>query len=165
MGATVPESAGLYFSWGNTDGHPKGGSYDFSSVNYSETSGASLTEDIPLSNDAAHVILGGKARIPTVEDLDELNQNCTHEWLAINGAFGLMLTSNLNGHQIFLPAAGAISRVTPDGYNTYGSYWTSKYENESRAYRLRFDSTHFDPQNDNSRYLGFTIRPIFDPNL
>ena len=67
LGATNVTDDGLYFSWGNTDGHAAGSGYNFSNDNYNASAGAELTGNITDTNDAAHVSKGGIWKMPTKE--------------------------------------------------------------------------------------------------
>lgn len=165
LGALVPESPGLYYSWGNLTGHPTGSGYVFDQQNYDSTPGGSITSDLTLSLDAAHSQLGSKWRIPTSADFIELVNNCTADWVSINGVNGYLLTSSLNGNSIFIPAAGFYPGATLQNNNLAGSYWAQGYVSELNAKRLFFSSTQINPQSNSERRDGFSIRPVFDPSL
>lgn len=104
LGATAPENAGMYFSWGNIDGHYAGAGYDFSSANYANTDGASLTGNIPLSQDAAYN-LWGDCQMPDWGAVAELVNNTTSVWTSENGVNGRRFTGT-NGKSIFFPVTG-----------------------------------------------------------
>ena len=63
-------------------------------------------EILDLSDDAAHVNMGGKWKMPTKNDLEELIDNTTYEVETINKVKGMMFTSDINGNQIFIPFGG-----------------------------------------------------------
>jgi hypothetical protein len=111
VGANRPEDDGLYFSWGNVDGHTGTDGYDFGSGNdgpYASTPGAELTGNIPANTtyDAAMHNMGAPCRLPTVSEFQELYNNCITEWTTQNGVNGRRLTSRINGNSLFFPAAG-----------------------------------------------------------
>ena len=87
VGANSPEQAGLYFAWGETTGYTaaqvKRGKRIFINKSYEAKK---IKEDLTLEQDAAHVCMGGKWRMPTVIEIDELIDNCTVTW-----------TTNYNG--------------------------------------------------------------------
>ena len=72
-------------------------------------------ETLQPADDAAHVNMGGAWRMPTYNynlsndqfegELVELLNNTTHEVKTINGVKGMMFTSKINGHQLFIPFA------------------------------------------------------------
>ena len=68
IGATSPTDAGLYFSWGNIDGHKWNDGHNFSETAYGSTSGHSIQTDLTLTQDAAHVYLGGTCRMPSKDE-------------------------------------------------------------------------------------------------
>ena len=162
MGATVPESAGLYFSWGNTDGHPAGAGYDFNQENYDETPAAAISENLTLEQDAARANLGAPWRMPSNAEFQELYDNCTYERTTLNGIYGILFTSNANGNTLFLPAAGNYNGTTLNYRGTRGIYWTSTYKSATHADVLIFNNTDMNPQDSGARRYGFSIRAVQD---
>ena len=65
IGAKSPEDFGLYFSWGNIEGHVMGSGYDFD--DYNETKGHELDGDIDIEHDAARFNMGEPWQMPTKE--------------------------------------------------------------------------------------------------
>ena len=104
--------------------------------------------------------------LPTKEDFQELYDNCTSEWTTINGNPGRMFTSKINGHQIFLPAAGWSwfdddeHGTTLDYRGAYGYYWSSSYYSATNAYGLDFNSEGVYPQDNGNRRYGFSVRAV-----
>ena len=135
LGASTPEDAGNYFAWGGTTTQD---SYtwstcpfvvsgtDWDSVKYSKYDGSPTTLE-PM-DDAASVNLGGKWRMPTEEEFNELisSDNSTIESITVNGINGVQITSKKTGSSIFLPAVGTYERTdTPVFFNDSGFYWSS----------------------------------------
>ena len=163
IGATTPYEHGLYFSWGNVEGHAEGSGYDFSDAVYAETAGASLTGNIPVNGtyDAARHNLGSPCRLPTVGEFQELNSNCTSEWTDEDGVAGRRFTSNINGNSIFFPASGLYNGTTLYYRGSYGLYWSSSYYSATYAYYLYFGSTYVNPANySHYRRYGFAARAV-----
>lgn len=160
LGATLPESPGVYFSWGNTEGHPVGAGYDFSQAVYNETPAAAITEDLSLVQDAARANLGAPWRMPTAAEYQELVDNCTSVWTSLNGMNGLLFTSNVNGKTLFFPAAGHFSGSSLILRGSSGYYWSSTYNSATYARSLDFNSSDVSPQYDGSRRFGFTVRAV-----
>ena len=164
VGAKEPWESGLYFSWGNVDGHAKGSWYNFSRTKYKSTPGASLTENIPVDAkyDAARANLGGSWRMPTKEEFKELYDNCTSEWTIQNGVNGIVFTSWINGNSAFFPVAGYYDEEILYLDNTNGHYWFSSLQSQTDAYNLAFGSWSIYPQNYCSRHYGFPVRVVLD---
>ena len=118
-------------------------------------------------DDAAHVKLGGKWRIPTSSEVDELiytryNSHYQWEWKSINGHNGWLVTYLVNNNSIFLPAAGFW-----DGTSyTAGSLvycWSSSLTTSS-SYRAWFMFLHSGSVSRDYllfRYFGLSIRPVY----
>ena len=158
----MPESTGLYFSWGNTDGHPAGAGYDFSQATYDETPAAAISEDLSLNEDAARANLGAPWRMPSESEFQELYDNCSSIWTTLNGVIGRLFTSNLNGNTLFMPAAGYYNGTLLTNRGSYGRYWSSTYSSATGARLLAFDNLNVNPQSSNGRRYGFSVRPVQD---
>ena len=135
MGAESPEEYGDYFAWGETE--PK---QSYNKDNYTYKSNP---ETLPLSADAANVNWGGKWRMPTKAEQDELRNHCTWEWTTLNGEKGYKVISKKNGNSIFLPAGYRYDSDLNDvGSNGY--YWSSSLStrNSGSACFLYFYSSN-----------------------
>jgi hypothetical protein len=108
VGATKPEEYGDYFAWGETE--PKE-VYDWSTY-------------FEVADDVAAVKWGGKWRMPTMAEQDELRTQCTWTWTSQNGVKGYRVTGT-NGNSIFLPAAGYRSGSSLYNTDSKGFYWSS----------------------------------------
>lgn len=160
IGAERPNDSGLYFSWGNTEGHADDG-YDFSQAVYDATPGAAITEDLSLSQDAARAILGAPWRMPTVEEFQELYDNCTYVWTTLNGVKGGLFTSNVNGNKLFFPAAGFYVGESLRDSGSVGLCWSSTYYSATNARALRFDGSEVNPRyNRIYRRYGLPVRAV-----
>ena len=162
VGASTPYEHGLYFSWGNVEGHAEGSGYDFSDAVYAQTAGAALTGNIAVGNtyDMARHNMGAPSRLPTSGEFQELVNNCTSEWTDEDGVAGRRFTSNINGNSIFFPASGLYNDTTLYNRGSSGYYWSSTYYSETNARFLSFNSSEVNPTyNDNRRY-GFTVRAV-----
>ncbi len=84
-------------------------------------------------DDVAHVKLGGKWRMPTKDEFQELLDNCTSENISLNGVEGIMLKSKVNGNSIFLPAAGILRTKHLSYTGFYGHYWTSSLDTSAHS--------------------------------
>jgi uncharacterized protein (TIGR02145 family) len=104
--------------------------------------------------------LGDGWKMPTKEDFRELYDNTTSEWTTLNGVYGRLFTSKLNGNSIFFPAAGYYSGTTLYGRGSYGYYWSASRYSGSLGYRLLFYSGYVYPQYFSSRRFGFSVRAV-----
>ena len=99
VGASSPEKYGLYFAWGETTGYTSEQVPDvraFTEDEYKAGPAASISADLTLEQDAAHVNLGGNWRMPTKDECQELLDNCDDSWTdGYNGTdvAGWVLTS------------------------------------------------------------------------
>lgn len=160
LGANVPEGTGLYFSWGNVEGHPAGDGYDFSDDNYAASPGAQISGDLPLENDAAYVALGAGCHIPSQPELQELASNCSFIWTSRNGVNGRLVTSNINGRSIFIPALGQYRGTSRVSFNSQGANWSKSYFDAAHAYCMITSSSSVNVAADYTRSYGFQIRPV-----
>ena len=162
VGASTPYEHGLYFSWGNVEGHAEGSGYDFSDAVYAQTAGAALTGNIAVGNtyDMARHNMGAPCRLPTSGEFAELNSNCDSEWTDEDGVAGRRFTSRVNGNSIFFPASGYYNGTSLSSRGSYGRYWSSTWYSETTARLLHFLSTGVNPQNDSYRRYGFSVRAV-----
>ena len=154
VGTTKPEGYGDYFAWGETRSKSY---YNGSSYSYYDN-----PTTLPLSADAARVNWGGKWRMPTMHELEELRSKCTWTWTTQNGVNGYKVTSNSNGNYIFLPAAGYRDLGSLYGDGDYGYYWSSSAygaDYSTTALYLYFYSTWKDRKND-YKAAGRSVRPV-----
>ena len=116
---------------------------------------------LELEDDAAYENWGGKWRMPTIEEFEELRDKCTWEWALMNSNYGDKITGP-NGNYIFLPAAGGFVNTGIGETDKTCSYWTCSLSNwYSNAY-----FTSFHAENDlnfydtGTRHIGRSIRPV-----
>lgn len=165
VGAATPYEDGLYFSWGNVEGHTGTDGYDFGTSNdgpYASTPGAALTGNIPTNNtyDAARHNMGAPCRLPTVGEFQELNSNCTSEWTDEDGVAGRRFTSNINGNSIFFPASGYRNGTGLYNRGSYGYYWSASLYSSVYGYYLYFGSGGVNPAGLSDRFYGFSVRAV-----
>ena len=165
VGAASPYDDGLYFSWGNIEGHTGTDGYDFGTSNdgpYASTPGAALTGDIPAGNDydAARHNMGAPWRMPTVGEFQELNSNCDSEWTDEDGVAGRRFTSRINGNSIFFPASGYRYGAGLNLRGSYGDYWSASLYSQTNGYYLYFNSTGVHPAGNYNRFNGFSVRAV-----
>ena len=116
------------------------------------------------SYDVAHVKWGDSARMPTLEEVNELICNCTFTRSRLNGIVGDYVIGP-NGNSIFLPSAGSRIADSPNYESRRGLFWTStRYEGsyESHAYYLLCDESWGATQGSSIRDVGRSVRPVKD---
>ena len=172
VGASKPEDYGDYFAWGETS--PKNdyswntykwcnGSYT-SLTKYNTESGLGMVDNktqLDLSDDVAHVNWGGKWRMPTKNECEELVKNCNWIVTAVNGVQGYRVTGP-NGNSIFLPIAGKMHGSSVGTSSFAGEYWSSTLwsTNLLDAYIILFFQDIVYDNGVSERPLGLPVRPV-----
>ena len=162
LGALNPEDFGDYFAWGETETKDNFDLdtykwYDNSRSLFSKYNKTDKRMILDLEDDAAHVQLGDKWRIPTKEELAELSENCDLEWPDdYNNC--CVVKSRINGNRIILPAAGGKSSPHGGFNDGFLEYWTSSRFEEYPQYAYVLDRGDLEYY---YRDLGHTIRPVY----
>ena len=194
IGAEKTEDYGLYFWWGDTIGYRNEGNTWVASDGTSSNFSIFLEEDTPtwwktaailqsegwitadgvlaLEHDAAHVHWGGSWRMPTVDEISALQNNCDKIWTTLNGVNGCVFRGRgaYASASIFLPSAG-LGYVTETGLHYAGSqgfYWSMSpsFDDSYNGYTylgwcLHFDSgSHYTDTDSSRRNYGFSVRPV-----
>ena len=170
VGATSPEQTGLYFAWGETTGYTaedfKTGKALFDDTTYKAKN---ISSDLALEQDAAHVCMGGKWRMPTKIECKELIMCCSLT-LTKNyngsGIAGCIFKSKKNGKSIFIPASGYIGRYTLGNEGLCGYIRTSSLFHLNKSAHLYFDVDWFTIKYNNAgvsyglRCYGLPVRGV-----
>ena len=166
IGATSPEQAGLYFAWGETTGYTAdqctSGVRAFTEDEYNAGPAASISSNLSLAQDAAHVNLGGNWRMPTKAEFEELISNTDQTWTEDyngTGVAGRVFTSKINGNSVFFPAAGYCIYSSVGLVGSGGGYWSASWDSSSTTWCLNFGSGGQDLFNG-SRYCGISVRGV-----
>lgn len=171
VGANAPEEFGNYFAWGETA--PKE-VYSWETYKWCNGSWNTLTKyctnsefgtvdnktELEPENDAAYVNWGKSWRMPSLEQLQELLNNCTWTWTTLNGVNGIQVTGP-NGVSLFLPAAGGWSSSL-NGVGSNGAYWsrTLSSTDPDDTYGLEFGSSGGRRRTNGIRPLGVSVRAV-----
>lgn len=97
---------------------------------------------------------GSRWRTPTVDEFQELLNNCSREFVTRHNRNGLLLTSRINGRSLFLPADGEIYNGEIGNVDYTGSYWTAiiyTLQSATELYYYFFSRTH-DSLNNSDQY-------------
>lgn len=193
LGASKPEEFGGHFAWGDTETYfeespslsenpvwkqGKESGYSFKSYKWCNGDMYSLTKYncdssfgavdyitiLYIEDDAAHVIWGDNWRIPTDAEWTELREKCNWRQTNINGAYGYLITSSINGNSIFLPFPDAwegLKHYTPTSEKG-GFYWSSTLYTlyPIGAFGVSFASGK-PVRAFTARCHGFSIRPVW----
>ncbi len=182
IGATSPADYGNYYAWGETRTKTN---YDWNTYKWCNGSWYTITKYctssswggivdnksvLEAADDAATANWGSDWRLPTAEELQELNNTdyCIWTWRtrtnskgeAING---YEVTSKSNGNFIFLPAGGSYSSTSHNDVGTWGRYWSSSlYSATPYAHSLYFYSGGHESisSSSNNREKGLPVRPV-----
>lgn len=191
LGASSPEEYGDYYAWGETETKTNYSedNYKFYKSETVSEGGIDIeykgTKYIPQSkadsygfngfyddktvldpdDDVAHVKLGGKWRMPTKAEYDELINNCQCDWVTYKGVNGRKLTSKKSGYTdkwIFLPAAGFRDDDGLNDAGSFGYYWSSSLHTfySYLAWYLDFTSLNVGRSSSNYRCDGLSVRPV-----
>ena len=178
VGASKPEDEGLLFQFGRVDGYKYGDNNNQFKTNDLTTASGKIykeNEILDLADDAAHVHMGCKWRMPTGRynesgygyggDWGELLNNTSHNVVTINRVKGIMFTSYINGNQLFIPFMQGYwwNENWEDWNGFYGGVWSSQvYGSYDKCAYVFYHHSH------NSAYVGcfyrsnaFSVRGVF----
>ena len=169
LGALTAERPGQFFSWGELN---QKNSYTSDAYEYDDAndyySCQNIGSDISGTQyDAAYLQSGGKYRMPTRAEMQELLDRCTITSEILNGVEGFRVKGP-NGNSIFMPASGykyySSLYFSPDySENRCGFYWTSEpYKNNTSryAYSLIIGTDDTRSITNFYRWRGLAIRPV-----
>ena len=177
VGADKLEDQGLLFQWGRTDGYKYGDNnnqFRINTQNKQDTGDFYIPQTtsrkiynvgdiLDFEDDAAHVHMGGKWRMPTNDELQELIDNTTQKVEIINEVQCMLFTSIINGCQLFIPFGGW---WFSDKYYNVGQYavmWSSQVLDSCIriAYRLCCNSSGAAYVCDAGRSASLSVRGVF----
>ena len=175
VGATEPWEYGGYYAWGETEEKED---YSWSTYKWCNGTENSMIKYCTDSNygtvdnkttldpedDVAHVKWGGNWRMPTLDEIDELKNNCTWRWgINKNHVYGHYVHGP-NGNKIFLPVAGCRYGADLSSVGSYGDGWSSSlgaYDSRDAYYFFHYSNGILGTGIDN-RCFGRTVRPVYD---
>lgn len=173
VGGSNPEDTGGVYAWGEVDAK---NNYDWSTYKWCKGTSTSLTKycyhdyygkvdnarKLSLADDAANYRWGGRWRIPTYEELQELSDRnkCVWTWTSVNGIDGYIVTGP-SKKSIFLPVTGYVSGTTMTSADC-GYYQSSDLKTNitANAIRLKEENRGADEWSL-TRCRGTAIRAVF----
>ena len=185
LGASKPSDYGDYYAWGETA--PKAeyslatykwlqaGQSDWKYITkytfadgltegiWYDSSGAFIGDNkttLVAADDAATANLGSPWRMPTIDEIQELLDNCTWFWTTQDSVNGYQVDGP-NGNAIFLPAAGYRDGSSLRTAGIGGDYWSSSLSTaySSNALYISFNSgNHY--RAGVIRPIGYSVRPV-----
>lgn len=172
LGADSPEIIGSLYAWGETTTKS---SYTWSNykwcmgtektlIKYNTDSDYGIVDNILTlepEDDAAYVNLGGKWRMPTSEEFEELINNCDWIWTTYKGQNGCKIVSRKPGFTdrvIFLPHYG----IWSDYYSSTTGYAYSYVDVLEFRYDNEYEVGTHARVSVTRRNDGLPIRPVSD---
>lgn len=175
IGATSSEEYGERFSWGEIK--PKD-EYDWNNYKWGASNslgkyvidGAWGNVDnkthLDFEDDAAIQLWGTDWRMPTIDEIKELYDNCSFQWENRESVSGTRIVSNINGNHIFLPAPMVYSEY---GSAPVGAYWSSTGCNNAAnvlvSGLMLMSKQYYREISSRTREQGLLIRPVFSPAI
>ena len=162
VGADHPEEYGDYYAWGETETKESYG------IDNCETFYEDIDDISGTDRDVAHVMWGGTWRMPTRDEINELDDNCRRSWTTLHGVEGAYFKKNDNS--IFIPAAGRRSGTARYGVGESGYILSStpypadgsQDAHTTHAFYLWFDDNGCASSWSKYRYVGMSVRPVSD---
>ncbi len=158
----TPFNDGYNFTWENTPYYITKYEDDYSWSKYN--SSGNVLEAV---DDYASISWGGKWRLPTSDEIQELINYTNKEWGTKNGVSGMTFTSKINGNSIFMPATGyrlfrSSNRDQMYERTASGYYWSSTLSNEGnqKAMCLKFTSSGAASRQSFDRNRGILLRAV-----
>ena len=177
VGADKPEDQGLLFQFGRVDGYRFGDTnhkfklnkqnkQDIGDEFIPKTASGKLygkNDILDSEDDAAHVNMGGKWRMPTKDELKELFNNTTRKVETINRVKGMLFTSKINNKRLFVPFAGYWYNGSFAAAGSYTIVWSSQVHPSNGIYacRLLCHSSGSANIDYNFRSDAFSVRGVF----
>lgn len=168
VGATVEAESGGYYAWGeiteketyNWDNY-KWTDDSLVLTRYCRDSLYGVVDSIAsliAVDDAARQNWGGRWRMPTLDEIQELREQCLWRTESIGEQTGFRVTGP-NGNSIFLPMAGYRDADYYANEDSEGFYWTCElnYASDDEAYGLQL-FTYSRWWAIRSRHTGRTVR-------
>ena len=179
IGATKETDYGLFFQWGDTVGYDEdsaaahstwstcpgnGGASSYNNSALSTWDTTNLTDNVlNTSVDAAYAHTNGKAKMPTLTQVEELINGTNSEWTTIDGVAGRKFTNKSDSSKyIFIPAAGCFYNGSHSYKGSEGGVWSGSLyaSNIYAAFYLYFNSSYVNTSISYGRYYARSVRGV-----
>ena len=135
----------------------------FSEDVYNAGTAVSISTNLTLAQDAAHVNMGAKWRMPSSDEFQELLDNCnivrTDDYNG-TGVAGKVFTSKVNGKSVFFPTVGDCQDSSVNNVGSDGFYWSASWDSSTSAWYLDFSYNGEYLKPFGSRYWGHSVRGV-----
>ncbi len=172
LGASSATDPGYQYAWGETQVKKdySQGTYRYG-TDFEKMTKYNVTDKkttLSASDDVATSLWGKACRMPTFQELEELEDsaNCVWTWVERTTAQGdtirgYEVKSVRNANSIFLPASGAHNGKNYYSEGMDGLYWTSTLapRADGEAYCLYFNIGHYSYYM-NDRSIGASVRAV-----
>lgn len=181
VGANTPEDYGDYYAWGELESKK---TYSWNNYKYGSLSnlgeprlkkyGPPMDEYnvLQITDDVAKQKWGGNWRMPCKEEMVDLIKNVKWRYSSFRGVNGCIAYSDNTKNAIFFPLAGCMIEEGLVEVNKSINLWSldllylSNYEHLKYAFSLVIDIETGDVETQKwARYMGFSVRPIYDANF
>ena len=186
VGASSYSSFGNYYAWGeiSTKNSYKWSNYKFgngkqyendvrlSKYNKEYSKGeVDYKTQLELADDIAHIQWGGSWRMPTINEFNELIENCTwtRKSYTSSGRYGtytfvfIEIYSNVPGYTsncIRIPLPGMYDGGNNETQDSFGYYWSSTLSNDNSYYAFGISLTDWAWTGAYERRVGMCVRPV-----
>ena len=160
VGASSPEELGKYFEWEEVN-HKY-----YYEQNKEDSNPTYVREYKDISGvkgkDVARTHWGGKWRMPTKQECEELIANCSASYVKIDGFVYVKLTSKTNYRSIIFPLAGRKVRACHYDLFVKGTYWSSSPIGRTNIASMDFSSSgaFIGAMGKTQYYEGCCVRPV-----
>ena len=156
MGASTAFDYGGLYGWGDSSGNQK-----IENLNYYPTS-TPPQEICGTKYDIAHVQWGKGWRLPTAQEIDELESKCKFTFITSEDGKSGFLVIGPNGNSMFLPLSGIRKGNIITNRNKIGYYWSGKLGSDIRTAHAFYLYENCEIESVFFRYYGFSIRPVLN---
>lgn len=183
VGAETETDTGLFYAWGDTVGYTPqeirtnnrfgtGDLYIFGKTDYTKYNSSDQKTILDLEDDAAYVNMGTAWRMPTIEQIKELENNTTRTFE--NGV--VILTSTINNKTLHFPLfvalatlPGSVQQYSYIGSNGQASFWSNERISIDKAQTMSFSklfpNTYSEAlQFNEHRFVSNNIRGVINLN-
>ena len=151
VGASVPSDYGKLFGYGDPSGEKwSGNENEYPKIDI-----------IGTEYDIAKVNWGGKWRMPTVKELEEISEKCSWKPSTLNGVKGNEVTGP-NGNTIFFPFAGNRIEANICRAGQIGACWAGNLSNFGSSVNMLFFGCSATLNYGANASWGVSVRPVMD---